>query len=89
MICYFLLKNNNELVSEQIFYLVYCTGDRKLGVIENAAYSIQAASQMAKSPCFHSRPRKRGIYGKGEIVCGKEIYLDTGSLFSIHIYGKN
>ena len=51
-------------------------------------YCVLILNQLSQCLCFHSRPRKGGIYRKEESVCEKEIYLDTGSSFSIHIYGK-
>lgn len=67
MFCYFHSKNNNELVSEQTFYLVCCTGNRKLGVIENVAYSLHTATKWLKACIFILDPERGKFMGKGKL----------------------
>lgn len=88
MFYYFHPKNSNEYVSAQIFYRGhFYLKDRKLGVVENVACSLPTTMQTAKS-LFSFSTRKGELYGKGQIECEKEIYLDNGYSFRIHIYGK-
>lgn len=64
-------KKKNELISEPIFYPVYCPGNTKLGVTDDITHSPHANAQLVKMLYFHSRPRlcKKGkIYVRNKYV---------------------